>query len=812
MAKRRLTFFLSKVARLRPGESRLAFLLFGYFFSITAPFAIVKSIRDASYLEDLGPESLPYAYATAILIGAVVALHARLQDRLTRRALLAGSILFYLFGAILFELLFAGTDAKILTLVYWFWANTFVVVLTTQFWILVNDIFNPRDAKRLIGFFGSGGILGGIAGGLLTGFLARPDRSHELLFLVAGLLVLSLAFVRALFAGRPARGSRAAAPERADDAAVGFGDCFRTVRTSDYLRLLAAVVFIAGIVSTFIDWQSKTVIWYARTTIADSSLASLTAFFGFFNSGLQVLAFLLQLVLTSRFIERFGIGLSFMIYPFLLLLGFGGIAVWPALIVAVLLKGGDKALSYSIQQSSRELLYIPVPPETKYRAKIFIDMFLNRAAKVAGGVILFLLFIPFKSSFRPVGRELTPQIGQIGSIVSVVSAVAAVFILAWLYLSLRVSRAYVREVKDNLPQKWERGDVRISRALDEDAARLVVDALESRRESPELFALHLYELARENKLTPEVADLLAVSDFGPGRSPGLPFLDGEEGPYVPAFESPAPDLDLDREVREILALEDYQALMTVYADRVLAGPAAADETARMELAKSIGFMDPASPLVERLDDLLADPSSRVFHYAADSAGKLLLRSHVPALLRHLADPRTADDARSALARFGPLVAGTLADMLLDAAEPEAVRREAARLLGRTDLPQAARDLLSVLDATGGPLEADILDALDALRSRPSFPALPEEIVLPRLERALARIRGERSVSALLPAFKLLGLAYDHEDVFRAYQNLLKGTKDAAAYAIELLDQMLAAALKPRLFPLIEAVYGCEEKE
>ena len=393
-------------------------------------------------------------------------------------------------------------------------------------------------------------------------------------------------------------------------------------------------------------------------------MSNLTAFFGFFNAGLQVLAFLFQLVLTSRFIEKFGIGRSFMIYPLLLLLGFGGIAVAPVLLAAVLFKGGDKALSYSIQQSSRELLYIPVPPETKYRAKIFIDMFLNRMAKVVGAIVLFVVL----GAPAPGGGATALTVEKVRGLVSTVSVVAAVFIAVWLYLNTRISRAYVREVKENLAQKWERGDIRVARTLDPEAAKLVMDALESRRDSPELFALHLYALARENKLTPEVADLLSISDFGAGRSPGLPFLEGEEMPWVPAFEKPGPEMDLDKEIREILALGDYQTLMSGYADRVLTKEGEANETAKLELAKSIGFMDPSSPLVDRLEVLLRDPSSRVFHIASESAGNLGLRAFVPLLLRGLDDPRTADDAAAALARFGSAISGTLADVLLDAGE------------------------------------------------------------------------------------------------------------------------------------------------
>ena len=306
----------------------------------------------------------------------------------------------------------------------------------------------------------------------------------------------------------------------------------------------------------------------------------------------------------------------------------------------------------------------------------------------------------------------------------------------------------------------------------------------------------------------EVAGLLEVSDFGPGRSPGLAFLDGEEMPWVPAFEKPESGGGLVKEIGEIFALEEYQSLISGYADRVLAVEGGADETARLELAKSIGFMDPASPLVDRLEPLLRDSSPRVFHMAAESAAALGLRSFAPLLIRGLADPRTSDDAAAALARFGAAVSGTLADVLLDSAEALDVRRAAARLLGRTGSREAVKPLLSVLDAEGENLGDDALDALDDLRTRSSLPALPEDAALRRIDRMLGRVSRAATVSGFLPVFKLLGLVYDHEDIFRAYQNLLQGTRDATAYALELLDQIAAPEIKAKLFPRIERLSEC----
>lgn len=787
MAKRRLFKLLSAVVKIKPGEERIALFFFLYFFLITAPFAIVKSIRDASYLEDLGAKSLPYAYATAILVGVAVSLHARLQARLRRRTLILSTLVFFIASSLIFEELFAILDWEWLALVYWFWANLFVVVLTTQFWILVNDIFNPREAKRLIGFFGSGGILGGIGGGLLTGILAK-GMSHRLLFLTSGFLLACMIVVQALFAWLKKKNeildAGASPPDQRKAGAreVGFADCYQAVRQSHYLKLLAASVLVIGIVSTFIDWQSKTVIAGAGKANA--------SFFGFFNSGLMVVAFLFQLILTSRFIERFGLRVGLLVYPLLLLLGSTGLALGPSLLLlAISLKGMDKALSYSIQQSSRELLYIPVMPDVKYKAKIFIDMFINRLAKsVGGGILAILLILPIR---------------QMHNDIILVSIASGLFIGVWIIINLRISRAYVREVKDKLGKKWERADGVVAGAIDLDEVKKVLDALESRKQSPELFALHLYELAKDNKLTPQIRQLLDISTQEASPSAANPLLDGDESPWVPDFEEYLPPAEMNKEIQEILALDSYQQLMNAYAGKVLDDEKASSETAKMELAKAIGWMNGRSPLAARLDEFLYDPSPKVFQYAAESAGRLRKREYVPILALKLADPRSQEDARAALEKYGEAITGALIDYLIDPEESLDIRKGAVSLLARIATPEAARALLQGLAKGLNGLEEDLLDGLDLIRSKQPEMTLDPDLIFGRFDRDIQRLREPRSPADLLPLFKLLGLAYNHEDVFRAYRNFSKGTKDSIAYAVELLDNTVSQDIKHKLLPLLE---------
>ena len=48
----------------------------------------------------------------------------------------------------------------------------------------------------------------------------------------------------------------------------------------------------------------------------------------------------------------------------------------------------DAALSYSLNQSAKEVLYTPTDAATKYQAKAFIDMFLMRLAKGVGSLLI----------------------------------------------------------------------------------------------------------------------------------------------------------------------------------------------------------------------------------------------------------------------------------------------------------------------------------------------------------------------------------------------------------------------------------------
>ncbi len=791
MAKNRLSRILSRVVDIKPGEERIALLLFFYFFLITAPWTIIKAVRDASYLDGPGIENLPYAYATALLVGMFVSLHTNLQVRVSRERLITISLVFFVITAGLFYGLLS-IKWKWLAIIYYMWANVFVVIVMTQFWMVVNDIFNPREAKRLIGFFGSGGILGGIVAGVVTALIAKKGNEHELFLLVIGLLVVCIFVVRAIFAwqkkvaGTITSGVQKPLTHGREIETAGFRVSYDTVRRDSYLRLLAFVVVLTVIVSTFIDWQFK--------SIVDNNLwakGNLTSFFGMFQAGLLVFSFLIQILLTSNLVKRFGILVLLMVYPAFLLFGSLGVAAFATLALGILIKGSDKSLSYSVNQSARELLYIPVAPEKKYKAKAFIDMFLNRFSKTTGAAVLIVIF------------QLVPDVSNHRTWIQAVSVVSASFILGWILLNLKVSKKYVSTVKEKLEKEWERGDRIVDRAMDVETAKLVFDTLESKNRSSGLYAMHVYDLLKRDKLTPEIKKLVGYeSDEVRVASLGV-LMEAEESPWTAHPDEELPANVLEKEIREIMELESYQQLMNGFADRIIPEKGQDAETAKMELAKAISLMDVHSPLAGRLDELLRDESQAVGRYAMEAAAKFKIREHVPLLIQKLADPLAKEDARSALEKYGPKIMGMLGDYLEDPAEPLDIRLAVTSVLAGIGTPDVAELFLRALRENQEELQSELIDALDKIRSRTPSLQVPQEAVLMLIVKEVVHYAHDKRPSAVINIFKLLGLVYSHEDIFRAYQNIQVRTKDSVAYALELLDYTIEKEMRDLIFPVLE---------
>jgi AAA family ATP:ADP antiporter len=820
-----------RLVGVRPGEEKLAFLLFSYFFLITAPHMIIKTLRTTDLLWKFGTGALPLAYLSAAVVTAIVVLwHSKIQFKVSIQLLIIASLVFFAVSGLALQFILQteyGKRSALLPYIYWVWAAVLIVVLMTHFWMTVNEIFNPREAKRLIAFISSGGILGGVLGGFLAGVLTRANQARLLLPLACALLLACIFVVKAVFHERQKSPTVAKpvlpAVGQPETAKFGFRNSFYAVRQDSYLSLIAAVVAIGIIVATFIEFQ-----FFSAASQEYRSAQELQAFFGFFFAGLTIFAFFLNAFLTGNIIKRLGVSLTVLLTPVVLLLCSVGVLIAPlSLLPALIIKGSDDSLDFSLKQTVREILYIPVASALKFKAKPFIDMFVSRAAKVVAALIL----LGFAHLLKKQVDFLTPVFDV--DLGKRLSWIVIAFLIPWVVFSLKIGREYVRTIDRKVKVKWDRVDQSVHEQLDVDSAKEIFDALESRNRSSVLYAMHIFDLLQRDKLSPELRDMI-LEKAGEVKVSSLSDLFNAEG--APGFPQTAKDIrpeDLITDIRETMSLDAYQQVMERHAGKVMAD-SQRSEVEKMELAKAIGLMSPDAPLTDRLIALIDDRSPDVSFYALKSAARLKKESYLPAIIRKLGDPATREDAITTLHKYGQAALPALQESLMDNRRALNLRQAVVETLARIGDQGAAIFLAEELDQGGGELDHEIIDALDRIRAQRAEVELPaglvrnKTIVLvhkycrafldlrelgPGVDDEAARGRLERELETVFSdIFKLLGLQYPQDEIRKAYQNIKSGSRNAIAYAIELLDNTLKRDMRDIIIPLLEDLPPAERKQ
>jgi AAA family ATP:ADP antiporter len=840
LANSRLEKFLNRFADVRGHEAHAALYLSGFFFLITFTFYIIKPVKE-SLLIGINPAWWPYAdLATALLIGFVVALNTRLLNRMPRRTYISATILSFICSLLVFwyafdvslkktvqspvadssgGIFFIGLPLLIIkagaipVFVFSFWTDVFIALSVTQFWIAVNDVFNPYQGKRLVGLFVTGGLFGGIAGSALAALMvfAKLISAGNLLLVCPVILLFALMMVNLVYAEQKQLKEIAGAEADPVQAGARFGywESFLAIKRSRYLLLLAATLASAMVAGSLINFQFKFVVKSGYPNDNDR-----TIFVSLFFLTILVLSTVFHLATTGRILRSFGIRWALLVAPALLLAGslsvflvsLGGLLAWASIV-----RGGDKLFDNTISQSVRELLYIPVPADIKYKAKIFIDMFVNKFATGLGAGLYWVLFRLSNFDYK----TDVAKVREIGILV-------IVFLVLWIVLTRAVYAEYPAVLKKDIRRKWDEGDKIITETIDVTLTRDVFDALQSRERSTTLYLMNVFDLVRKNNLTPELKELLGIKrDELRARSMDSLFDAGGEVLFHSLDETIA-DKDLASVIDLVFLLPSYQEVM---GKRLAEDAGSASEVDRMDAAKLIGLMVQSPETLRFLEGFLQDPSPEVVTYALRSAAVHRRAEHVPLILRQLGNPLTTLEAQGTLVDYGLGIEDQLTAALADESEPVEVRRAIPVVLARFGTQRSADILLDELARRREDIEQELIDALYKLRAERSDVRFRGKQVRPELLHLIEKgyaiclnapgpaAGGEASgltseAKAALDIkvkriFDLMTLLHPSEDIVKACQNILQGTRKAIDYSLSLLDDLLDRELKALLFPLIE---------
>ncbi len=382
----RLVDFLFGV---RKEEVRLAAVLFCGYGLILLTYFFLKPARDSLFLAGPGPNNLPVVFVLIALVALPVTL---LYGRLARildlgRLIKATSAV--LIGCLLLLRWLLALEIWWIYYAFYVWVGIYGILTTSQFWLFANSVLDSTRAKRIFGVVNLGGILGAIIGGETASFLVgvMEVSTRDLLLFCAGFLALSTVLLnRAGGLGRTAGPTAATAAPLQEPVRSSLRKVRSMLRDHRHLAGIGGLLSLTMLVATLVDFQFKTL---AVQAYPDQQ--TLVAFLGKFYGRLSMVSLLLQTFLTYRLIRFWGVAGAILLLPLGLFLTSLGMLAVPSLWGAILLRGIDGSLRTSVDKTGRELLFLPVPLEVKKRAKVFIDLFVDRWSRgLAGGLLLVL--------------------------------------------------------------------------------------------------------------------------------------------------------------------------------------------------------------------------------------------------------------------------------------------------------------------------------------------------------------------------------------------------------------------------------------
>ena len=480
--------YVERALNLKREELAPAALLFLYLFFAIGCYIMGQSVGDALFLSAF-PKYLPQGIiATALVVGIFTSVYIRLSHRVRLEHLLIGSLFFFAVVFAIFWWLTRSGEEWVYPLLY-VWVYTVGALAPTMGWTLANHALTTREARRVFGFIGAGGILGAPCAGFLTAALTRQWhlKPETLLLVVAVGMGCCALWVRMLFRSRRERLAEAEwSMSSASGTPKNLLQVWSVIRESRYLLLIMALITIGCCATTVVGYQFKMI---ARQSYQGDK-AGLAAFFGTFNGYVGLTSFLLQMLFTGRLLRSLGIRVTLFVMPVVFLGGSLGVLLAPALASAAVLRGSQGLLRYSLDKSTTELLYLPVtPPALKSQIKSFIDGFVYRMADGIGGLAL-LLFAAL--NFNP----------------SRMSLLNFVFLAGWVGVAYGVRGEYLTVLRSAIEHRKLDPEKIAAGVLDATTTEVLAHSLENGREEQVLYGLSLFELGHEPAWHPALRTLL----------------------------------------------------------------------------------------------------------------------------------------------------------------------------------------------------------------------------------------------------------------------------------------------------------------
>lgn len=382
--------FLGLFTQLRPNEGRSVALFFLYAFLLLVAYYILKTLREPLLLVESGAEIKSYAYAMiAALLLVLIPIYGFVFRRFEKSQLTRGLTWFFVFNlAVFYGLGKAGIN---IGFAYFVWIGIVSLMLTVQFWGHAADTYNTKSGERLFPVIMAGATLGGLVGPLLAGSLYQILGAWNLMIIVGVLLLATLPLVAASRDAVPA-GSRNNIV--ADKPKPHFMGGLALVFQDRYLFLMAVLMVILNWVNTTGEYiLAEFVVQYAEQQMAaDASVLKgevITQFYSQFYFAVNALTLIIQVFAVARIFRWIGVRGAVLVLPIIAFIGYGAIAFIPVFSIIRIAKIAENSTDYSLMNTTRHTLYLPLSTEQKYEGKTAVETFFWRLGDLIQAGVVF---------------------------------------------------------------------------------------------------------------------------------------------------------------------------------------------------------------------------------------------------------------------------------------------------------------------------------------------------------------------------------------------------------------------------------------
>jgi len=422
----------SKLLLIRANERGTVVYFFALYVFVGIGLAIGRSTADALFLKRFGIEYLPVMYLIlSIVLMIFSTLYAAFSDRFSPEKMFR--IIYGGIGILLVcnWLFIVFSDSNMGYPIYFLIYEASSEILLVHASLYLGKNLEVQQLKRISSVIFSGAQIGIIIGGLfLAGTADIIGVQNMLLVWVATISVSGIMIILRHRRTGPSLFFRSQVKSR-NIIQQSFKDIKEGLAFAKHSPLLRTICFAMFfmVIGYFTLSYSVNRVYNATFTTEES----LSAFFGILNASCSFAALVLQLLVTNRLLQRFGLKVSNLIYPVTTLLSFVFLLFSFTVPSAIFASINRDTLTPAIRTPVRNIFFNALPDYMQGRARALAIAVVMPLALIVTGSLLIL----------------SQSVNQPGLFLMI--GIASAF--GYLFSNIRMNRSYINSIINVLTEK-----------------------------------------------------------------------------------------------------------------------------------------------------------------------------------------------------------------------------------------------------------------------------------------------------------------------------------------------------------------------